>query len=147
MPDAMGEPPRIYDRFYAGGQWVETTGDGFIDVVNPATEEIAGRVAEGTPADVDVAVAAAKKAFPAWSSTSVPERIKWLTKLRDALIANKQRAVELSAPPHVVRSIHAGAPPFIIECIVDALGQFPFEEHFDGQQKVTICKEDPVLTE
>ncbi|SDG19103.1 aldehyde dehydrogenase (NAD+) [Lentzea fradiae] len=64
-----------------------------IEVVNPATEEVVGTVAEGTPADVDAAVAAAVAAFPAWSQTSVDERAKAVRTIIDGL---KDRADELA---------------------------------------------------
>ncbi|GLZ34927.1 aldehyde dehydrogenase [Lentzea sp. NBRC 105346] len=65
-----------------------------IEVVNPATEEVIGTVPEGTPADVDTAVAAAVAAFPAWSQTSVDERLKIVHAIADGLEA---RADELAA--------------------------------------------------
>ena len=58
-----------------------------IEVVNPATEEVIGTLAEGTPADVDAAVAAALAAFPAWSQTSVQERAKVVRTIIDGLRA------------------------------------------------------------
>ncbi|WP_053735664.1 aldehyde dehydrogenase family protein [Nocardia sp. NRRL S-836] len=65
-----------------------------IEVVNPATEEVIGTLAEGTPADVDVAVAAAVEAFPAWAQTSVEERVKVVRAIVDGL---RERAGELAA--------------------------------------------------
>ena len=55
------------DRFYIGGGWVQPASQDTIDVVNAATEEVMGRVPEGTPADVDRAVASARTAFDTWS--------------------------------------------------------------------------------
>ncbi len=56
----------ILDRtkIYVDGAWIESTGSGRIDVLNPATEELIGTVAEGTVEDVDAAAKAARKAFP-----------------------------------------------------------------------------------
>ncbi|MDX3662932.1 aldehyde dehydrogenase family protein [Streptomyces sp. ID05-26A] len=65
-----------------------------IEVVNPATEEVIGTLAEGTPADVDTAVAAAAEAFPAWSETSPEERAKAVRAIIEGL---KERAGELAA--------------------------------------------------
>ncbi|MFD5827499.1 aldehyde dehydrogenase family protein [Lentzea sp. NPDC060358] len=64
-----------------------------IEVVNPATEEVVGTLAEGTPADVDTAVAAAVAAFPAWSQTSAAERAKAVRAIIDGL---RERADELA---------------------------------------------------
>ncbi|WP_353215996.1 aldehyde dehydrogenase family protein [Sandarakinorhabdus sp.] len=69
---------RDYTKFYIGGQWVEPAAPNPIDVINPATEAVAGRINLGSAADVDRAVAAAKAAFPAFSRTSVKERIELL---------------------------------------------------------------------
>jgi betaine-aldehyde dehydrogenase len=47
---------RVHDRFYIGGQWVEPAGTDTIEVISPHTEEVIGRVPDGTPADMDRAV-------------------------------------------------------------------------------------------
>jgi aldehyde dehydrogenase (NAD+) len=49
-----------HSQLYIGGQWVDPASDGTIDVVNASTEEVMGRIPEGTPADVDRAVSAAR---------------------------------------------------------------------------------------
>ena len=66
-----GGEPIVRDRLYIGGQWVEPSGSGTIEVVDAATEEVMGSIPEGTPEDVDRAVQAARGAFEAWSQTSV----------------------------------------------------------------------------
>jgi aldehyde dehydrogenase (NAD+) len=65
-------------QFYANGAWVDPIGRETLDVINPATEEAYARIALGTQADVDRAVAAAKQAFPAFSRTSRKERVQLL---------------------------------------------------------------------
>src|SRR3984957_1379050 len=54
---------RDYDRLYIGGDWVAPEGTDIISVISPSTEEIVGRVPDGTEADIDKAVAAARTAF------------------------------------------------------------------------------------
>ena len=49
---------RDYDRLFIGGDWVAPEGTGTIEVISPVTEEVVGRVPEGTEADIDKAVAA-----------------------------------------------------------------------------------------
>ena len=68
-------------KFYIDGRWVEPAVPNIYDVVNPATEEIAGRTSLGSRADVDRAVAAARAAFPAYSATSRRERLTLLRKI------------------------------------------------------------------
>ncbi|MEN9933416.1 MAG: hypothetical protein RIS17_1989 [Pseudomonadota bacterium] len=65
-------------KFYINGEWVEPAVANPLDVINPATEEVAGRINIGSAADVDRAVAAAKAAFASFSRTSVKERIELL---------------------------------------------------------------------
>lgn len=55
------------------GDWVESEGGEFMEVVNPATEEAFARVPRATEREVDAALKAARKAFPAWARLS-PER-------------------------------------------------------------------------
>ena len=60
-------------QFYIDGQWVDPAESRTMDVVNPATEEVYGRSSIGSAADVDKAVAAAKRAFETFSQTSRDE--------------------------------------------------------------------------
>ncbi len=82
-------------QFYIDGQWVDPVGElNLLDVINPATEKAAGQVALGTAADVDAAVAAARRAFDTWSQSSVEDRIG----LIGAIIGEYQkRAGDLAA--------------------------------------------------
>src|SRR2546421_573470 len=73
------------DKIYIDGAWVPSTGKGTIDVVNSTTEEVMGTIPDGTPADVDKAVKAAKAAFATWSQTSVEERGKYLQRITEGL--------------------------------------------------------------
>src|SRR3954454_7878319 len=64
----------VRDRLYIGGEWVEPSGDGVLEVVDSTTERVMGRVPEGSAADVDRAVGAARIAFEAWSQVPPHER-------------------------------------------------------------------------
>src|SRR5436190_212949 len=61
---------RATDKLYIDGAWVPSTGKGTIDVINSTTEEVMGKIPEGTKDDADRAVRAARAAFPGWSQTS-----------------------------------------------------------------------------
>lgn len=65
-------------QLYIGGAWVSSASGEAIEVVNPATEEVIDRVPAGAPDDVEVAVRAARAAFPSWSRTAPAERAKLL---------------------------------------------------------------------
>ena len=64
---AVAAEALVRDKLYIGGEWVDPAGDGTIEVVNPSTEEVVGRIPEGTPEDADRAVKAARAAFDSWS--------------------------------------------------------------------------------
>ena len=65
------------------------------EILDPATGEVVGRTAEGTPADVDAAVAAARKAQPAWAERSSQERSDFLNQAADAIEASAEALAEL----------------------------------------------------
>ena len=69
---------RDYLKFYIDGAWVSPAVPKTLDVLNPATEAVAGHISMGTAVDVDHAVAAAKKAFASYSRTSRAERLDLL---------------------------------------------------------------------
>jgi aldehyde dehydrogenase (NAD+) len=68
-------------QFYVNGQWVDPLVSRTMDIVNPATESVIGRVSLGTARDVDCAIEAAAHAFETFSSTSREERIALLQKV------------------------------------------------------------------
>ncbi|MET0986972.1 MAG: aldehyde dehydrogenase [Steroidobacteraceae bacterium] len=73
------------DRFYIGGEWLTPQGDRHLEVVFPATERVVARVPEASIADVDRAVAAARKAFDQgpWPRMSPGERANKLIELAE----------------------------------------------------------------
>ncbi|MBD9375084.1 aldehyde dehydrogenase family protein [Rhizobium sp. ARZ01] len=68
-------------KFYIDGKWVDPLKANDLEVINPATEKPIAWISMGTAADIDRAVAAAKKAFATYSQTSLDERIALLEKL------------------------------------------------------------------
>ncbi len=68
-----------------GGEWREASAHEQLEVVNPATEEIVDTVPAGSPEDVELAVATAKRAFPEWSRTDVEKRAAILAKAADLI--------------------------------------------------------------
>lgn len=83
----------IRDRLYVDGAWAAPEGSGSIEVLNPATEEVAGRVLAGTPGDVDRAVRAARTALPDWSGTPLAERVRLVRRVAEGL---QERAEEVA---------------------------------------------------
>src|ERR1700730_2865954 len=78
---------RTIDTVYIDGQFVTPHGEELFDLFNPATEEKIGQVRLGDAVDAQAAVAAARRAFPAYSRTSKAERIVLLRRLHDAVAA------------------------------------------------------------
>ena len=69
--------------FYIGGEWVKPAGTRTQPLVNPATEEVGGELILGEQADVDRAVAAARKAFSSYADTPLTERMALLQRIVD----------------------------------------------------------------
>src|SRR5215210_7284366 len=74
-------------KMFIGGEAVESTSGEWVEVRNPANGEVVGRVPQGTEADVDGAVAAARAAFRegTWRRMWIPERVAVLNKLADLI--------------------------------------------------------------
>ncbi|HEX7133393.1 MAG TPA: aldehyde dehydrogenase family protein, partial [Iamia sp.] len=91
--------PIVHDAFLIGGDWVAPQGTGTIDVINPSTEELFGRVPEGTTGDIDAAVAAARHAFDhgPWAAMSPKERGAVLAAASGAITGDMQGLAELIA--------------------------------------------------
>lgn len=70
-----------YQKFYINGAWVEPEAPKTLDVINPATAGVAGRISLGSAVDVDKAVKAAAKAFRTWSRTTREERLAVLDRI------------------------------------------------------------------
>ena len=68
-------------QFYINGAWVTPFGGSTMGVENPATEEIVAEVALGSVADADRAIAAARAAFPGYTTTPVAERIAMMKRV------------------------------------------------------------------
>jgi len=90
-------------QHYIDGKWVDSEGGQRREVINPATEEPCAAISVGTVADVNKAVAAAKRAFKSWSQTSREERLAVLNRIVEEY---KKRGADLS----VAMAEEMGAP-------------------------------------
>ena len=118
-------------RFYIGGRWVDARGTGENVLIDAATEEPFGLVALANDADVDAAVAAARKAFPSWSRTKVADRIACVERMRTVHLARTEdmaRAIsrEMGAPIDLARAAQAGAGPRHMANYLKAMEGFEF---------------------
>ncbi len=132
---------KVHEHFFINGQWVRPAGSGTIDVVNSTTEEVMGRIPEGTAADVDAAVAAARAAFESWSTTPVEERARYLQLIADRLAMRKEEiallvANEVGMPLPLATAVQAGMPAGVMGSYAKLLGEFKFEEQIGNAQIV-----------
>ena len=79
----------FHDDFFIGGEWVKSHSKSFTDIVNPATEEIWGRVPSADEVDIDAAVTAADSAFRSgvWSGIGAAKRAEYMLRFADELQA------------------------------------------------------------
>lgn len=124
---------RQLHKHFINGKWVASTGTEMRDIINPATEKKSGEMILGTAADVDVAVAAAKKAFETFAFTSVEDRIEMLANL----IAEYQKRMpemaaviteEMGAPVKLANGAHAPSGIGHLMTALEVLKKFPFHE-------------------
>jgi acyl-CoA reductase-like NAD-dependent aldehyde dehydrogenase len=124
---------RTYEKLYIDGTWVPSDDKGRLEVVNATTEEVMATVPEGDVADVDRAVASARRAFPQWSQTSVDERAKYLTLVQEGLEARSEElatviAQEVGMPVKLAQIIQVGLPKANFGIAAQEVQQFTFEE-------------------
>ncbi len=82
---------------YVGGEWLDAVDGGTMEVLNPATGETIAEVPRGTEADVERAVAAARKALPDWLDKTPRDRMELLLKLADVIDENAEELTLLES--------------------------------------------------
>ncbi|WP_282920631.1 aldehyde dehydrogenase family protein [Ignavigranum ruoffiae] len=121
---------------YIKGQWVSAQSGLLMDVINPASEKVIAQVAKSHHNDVDAAVEAAQKAFPAWKALAVEERIEYLERIYQGIEARKEElaqviAAELGAPISFSRSGQVGLALRELKASLEEVADFEFEEMAD----------------
>jgi acyl-CoA reductase-like NAD-dependent aldehyde dehydrogenase len=144
-PPTHDADPIVRDRLYIGGEWVEPAGDGIIEVVDSTTEEVMGRVPEGTAADVDRAVSAARIAFEAWSQVPAHDRAQMCAAIGMRLAARGEEIAalvsrEVGMPIELSAQIQAGLPTMDFMCMPEAVDQTEWEEQVGN----SLVVRDPV---
>jgi len=122
-----------YRRFFIDGEWIQPRDRREHDVINPATEEVTGRILLGTPEDVDAAVRAARTAFESFSQTSREERIALLERVITVFEGNMPRLAraisdEMGAPMALALQAQAGSGYRHLSTALAVLRDFEFEE-------------------
>lgn len=129
-----------YLKHYIDGAWVESDGGRTYQVIDPATEQPCTEITLGTPADVDKAVDAARRAFESWSQTSLDERKALLARIIEeykARIPDLAKAIsqEMGAPMALASAAQAPTGLAHFMTTLKALDEFTFEETI-GKAKV-----------
>jgi aldehyde dehydrogenase (NAD+) len=107
----------VINKVYIDGEFVTPHGTELFDLFNPATGQVIGQVQLADEVDTEAAVAAAKRALPAWSATSKEERIAALGRLQAAVAAKRNEMldaviVEYGAPVRNRYMVDSAAPAF-----------------------------------
>lgn len=133
----------MISNYIAGAQCPPVAGR-YLDNVNPATGEVYGKIPRSDAADVDLAVAAAKKAFPAWSQLPAQERAKPLFKLSELITANLERlamaeTIDNGKPIALARSLDIPRSSENLRFFADLIENFAGETFSDqGKGKNSV---------
>src|SRR5712675_2677121 len=140
----------LYDnrQFYIDGAWVDPIEPKEFHVINPATEAVAGVISMGQPADVDRAVAAARRAFDGYSRTAPAERLALMERILAAYKANYDEialaiSTEMGAPITLAKGSQTRIGVGHIGAMIEVLKTFKFEELHGTvrlvQEAVGVC--------
>lgn len=142
---------RQHDTLFIGGDWVAPAGTGIIDVVSPHTEEVVGRVPDGTPADMDRAVAAARQAFDhgPWPRMTMAERAAVVGRLAEIYAARQGEMAELitlemGSPITFSQLAQAPQPLGMLQYYAELGKTFPVEEERPGTFGTVTVRREPV---
>jgi aldehyde dehydrogenase (NAD+) len=126
---------RDYDRLFIGGDWVAPEGTETIAVISPSTEEVIARVPDGTEADIDKAVAAARSAFDRgpWPRMTPTERGAIMAQVGAQLVAEMNEMAEIitnemGSPISFSALGQVLAPSMIFNYYAELASTFAFDE-------------------
>ena len=123
---------RDYTQFYIDGSWTDPAEPNLLRVENPATEETIGHISIGTAADVDKAVAAARRAFGSWQFSSRAERLELLRAIQAEFEKRREELAEavseeMGAPMSLATGPHVGLLGGHLQTAIEILERFEFE--------------------
>ncbi len=135
-------------QFYIDGAWVDPVAPKEFNVINPATEAVAGVISMGGAQDVDLAVAAARRAFDGYSRTTPVERLALLERVLAAYKAHYDEialaiSTEMGAPITLAKGAQTRIGVGHISAMIEVLKTFKFEELRGNtrlvQEPVGVC--------
>ncbi|EFR30473.1 aldehyde dehydrogenase family protein [Eremococcus coleocola] len=132
-------------KMYIDGAFRESSNHEWSKVTNPANEEVVGQVPKGTQEDVDLAVAAAKAALPAWSSIEPKERKAYLEKVLAGIRAQGDYLAELISMEFgaAITFAQKAHIPLSINELKTTLAEFDQYE-FETYEDTALVTKDPV---
>ncbi|WP_295799622.1 aldehyde dehydrogenase family protein [uncultured Microbulbifer sp.] len=112
------------DKLYIDGNWVNSAAGELHAVINPASEEKICDVIQGTAEDVDLAVAAARRAFKDWRHSRAAKRQALMHAIADGMEARKQDLIAaisaaLGCPAHITEWLHVDGPIYAMRYYAD----------------------------
>ncbi len=124
---------QAHDGMYIDGAWRPAEGGDAIEVVNPADEQVIGRVPAGGPGDVDAAVSAARAALPGWAATPPAERAARIASLSAELRGRRDEiartvTAELGSPLSFSEVVSADLPTNVAASYATLLETYSFTE-------------------
>jgi succinate-semialdehyde dehydrogenase / glutarate-semialdehyde dehydrogenase len=84
----LKDPSLLKQALFLNGEWITDTGAGFIEIVNPATGALVGRVPKATRAMTATAIEKAHSVLPSWSARPAAERSQIIRRWFDLIVAN-----------------------------------------------------------
>ena len=140
-----------HDTFFIGGEWVAPASDARIEIVSPVSEEVIATVPAGSPADVDRAVSAARRALQSgpWPRMTPDERMDVLARLRELLVEHAEPLAqiiteEMGCPISQSRSIQVVAPVGILDGYLDDAAAYPFRSVRHSSNGRALVFREPV---
>jgi aldehyde dehydrogenase (NAD+) len=135
--------------FYIDGKWVAPVAPRELEVINPADEQPFATISLGSKADVDKAVAAARRAFETWSRVSREERLAAIERLLEAYksrMADMAQAIsqEMGAPIRLATESQASVGAYHIKNFIRALKDFRFEHPLDDRNPQEMIVREPI---
>tara|TARA_R110001592_G_scaffold109224_2_gene304746 strand:+ start:1306 stop:2802 length:1497 start_codon:yes stop_codon:yes gene_type:complete len=132
-----------FNKFYLDGQWLDNTNGNTLDVINPATEDVVAQVACGDIEQVNTAVTAAKKAFPAWSNTPSKIRRDIIKKIASEMERRQNELVTavsktMGCPEHIASWLQIEGAIYAMALFAQHTNVTETQEHGD---KCIIVKE------
>ncbi|MGW6059300.1 aldehyde dehydrogenase [Streptomyces sp. NPDC055189] len=140
-----------HGQLFIGGELVDPLGKDVIEVISPHTGQVFARVPHAAPADVDRAVATARKAFDEgpWPRMTLDERMEVITKIKDAFAVRHEEIArvissENGTPYTSSIMVQALAAMMVWDSALTVARNFTYEEQRDGALGKILVRREPV---